>query len=71
MRTPLVPVIFFFTLAFLQSCTKNYDCECTNGNDAYTYELLDVKKSDATEACQLAGSVWIENGGSCVAKTAE
>ena len=37
----------------------------------YTYELLDVKKSDATEACQLAGAVWIDNGGSCIAKAAE
>lgn len=69
MRTQLL--IFSSIILSLSACTKDYHCECSNGNDIYTYELLDVKKSDATEACQLAGAVWIDNGGSCVAKAAE
>jgi hypothetical protein len=53
------------------SCKKDYTCTCTipaSGSSAaatYTYELKDVKKKDAKDACNSVGSVWILAGGSC------
>ena len=52
------------------SCKKDYTCTCTytpTGGTAqtYTYELKDVKKKDAKEACNNVGATWITVGGSC------
>jgi hypothetical protein len=60
--------------ATLGSCKKDYSCECTvpaSGStpaQTYTYELKDVKKKDAKDACNSAGNVWILVGGTCAIK---
>ena len=61
--------ILFVTaiLALLSACTKDYSCECQLGDESYIYDLKDVKKKDADEACDLAGEVWIDTGGKCTA----
>lgn len=52
------------------SCKKDYTCTCkytpAGGTEqTYTYDLKDVKKSEAKDACDAAGSAWILAGGSC------
>lgn len=59
--------VFFAAVAVLAlaSCKKDYSCECTYDSNKYTYELKDVKKSDAKDACNAAGNQWVLLGGSC------
>jgi hypothetical protein len=60
--------------ASLGSCKKDYTCECTipaSGStpaSTYNYELKNVKKKDAKDACNSAGNVWILAGGTCAIK---
>jgi hypothetical protein len=54
----------------LPSCKKDYTCTCTytpSGGTAatYTYEMKDVKKKDAKDACNTLGAAWIAGGGTC------
>lgn len=49
----------------LGSCKKDYTCTCTVSGATYTYQLNDVKKSDAKDACNTVGAAWITAGGTC------
>lgn len=49
----------------LASCKKDYTCTCTVDGESIKYELKDVKKKDAKDACDTAGSLWILAGGTC------
>lgn len=64
----------FAMAAGFASCKKDYSCECSGDFDSdgtveadekYTYELKDVKKKDAKDACNQAGNIWILAGGTC------
>lgn len=57
-----IAVLGVFVLA---SCKKDYTCTCTADGETYKYELKDVKKKDAKDACDAAGSLWILAGGTC------
>ena len=56
-----------FVVASMTSCKKNYVCECKSATGNYTYDLGKIKKSDAKDACNAAGSLWLLAGGSCTA----
>ncbi|MFD1553919.1 hypothetical protein DNU06_14055 [Putridiphycobacter roseus] len=60
-----VILIAAVSMLALASCKKDYTCECTIDSEVYTYELKDVKKSDAKDACDAVGASWILAGGSC------
>lgn len=49
----------------LASCKKDYTCTCTYDGETYTYQMNDVKKNDAKDACDQLGASWISAGGSC------
>jgi len=49
----------------LVSCKKDYTCECNVDGEKYSYDMKDVKKSDAKDACDALGSAWIIAGGTC------
>lgn len=49
----------------LASCKKDYSCECEYNGAKYTYQLKDVKKKDASSACDAAGNQWVLLGGKC------
>jgi hypothetical protein len=59
-----------YSLCFA-SCKKDYTCTCTvpaSGSQPeakYTYELKEVKKSRAKNACKIAGDNWSLAGGTC------
>ena len=64
-----------FAAISLSSCKKDYTCECkyNNGIDAnysINYEFKDVKKSDATDACDTWNSTIkiADPAGSCKLK---
>jgi hypothetical protein len=60
-----------FIATSMTSCKKDYDCECKwtdptdNTTETYTYQLKDVKKKDAKDACNAAGNAWVLLGGTC------
>lgn len=51
--------------SIMMSCKKDYECECDFDGTKYTYDLKDVKKKDAQDACDAAGSAWILLGATC------
>jgi len=67
-KTLLIAAVAGLAMA---SCKKDYTCTCTvpaSGSDpaeTYTYELKDVKKKDAKDACNQVGALWILGGGTC------
>ncbi len=55
------------------SCEKSYTCECTYPNPAGGANLkwsstFEAKKSEAKDACNSLGSIYIIGGGSCSLK---
>ncbi|MES2762169.1 MAG: hypothetical protein V4677_08180, partial [Bacteroidota bacterium] len=64
------------SVIFFASCKKDYTCVCTvpsNSSSAYagmsyTYDLGKIKKKDAKNSCEAAGSQWITLGGTCEEK---
>ena len=64
-KVMLFVAVAAFAATTFTSCKKDYTCECKMGSDTYTYELKDVKKKDAKDACNAAGSIWILGGGTC------
>lgn len=60
----LLAVAGVFVLG-MSSCKKDYTCTCDVSGQKYTYELKDVKKKDAKNACDQVGSSWIIIGGTC------
>jgi hypothetical protein len=65
MKNLFLTLLFVGGVAALTSCKKDYTCTCTVDGETYTYELKDVKKKDAKDACDAAGSLWILAGGTC------
>lgn len=61
----IAPIVAIALGAMFTSCKKDYTCTCTVGTDSYAIPLKDVKKSDAKDACNAAGSIYILAGGSC------
>lgn len=61
----IAPIVAIALGAMFTSCKKDYTCNCTMQGVSYPIELKDVKKSDAKDACQAAGSIYILGGGSC------
>ncbi|WP_070137931.1 hypothetical protein [Crocinitomix algicola] len=68
MKKVFFAAAFIAGTALMTSCKKDYTCECTADGATYTYELKDVKKGDADDACDSAGNVWILAGGTCELK---
>lgn len=63
----LVAAVACFTLV---SCKKDYTCTCTytpNGGTAqeHVFDMKDVKKKDAKDACNDLGASYISQGGTC------
>ena len=60
-----IAVVGVFGVLALGSCKKDYKCECKIEGMTYTYDLKDVKKKDAKDACNSVGNAWILQGGTC------
>ncbi|MBI2259709.1 MAG: hypothetical protein HYU67_12545 [Flavobacteriia bacterium] len=60
-----VLVIAALGVFVLASCKKDYVCKCTIDGETYTYDLGKIKKKDAKDACDSAGSIWLLAGGTC------
>lgn len=58
----LVAAVAAFTMT---SCKKDYTCTCTEDGKSYNFEMKDVKKKDAKDACNTLGAMYIADGGSC------
>lgn len=63
--------------ATFTACKKDYTCECSgdwdqdgtiSADEKQTYQLEDVKKKDAKDACNSVGNLWILGGGTCELK---
>lgn len=61
----IAPIVAIALGAMFTSCKKDYTCTCTMDNVNYPITLKDVKKKDAKDACNAAGSIYILGGGSC------
>jgi hypothetical protein len=60
-----VAAVALMAISF-SSCKKDYTCKCTAaGQPDINLELKDVKKKDAKDACNSAGSVYILGGYTC------
>ena len=64
-----------FAAISLSSCKKDYTCECKynsgiNANDSYSYEIKNVRKSTAKDACDHweSGIKMSDPNGSCKLK---
>lgn len=68
MKKGIILIAALAVAGIFSSCKKDYSCECTMDGQKYTYELKDVKKKDAKDACNTAGNVWVLMGGSCAIK---
>jgi len=59
-------VLLIAAVAFtITSCKKDYTCTCTYDGKTYPFEMKDVKKKDAKDACNSLGSAYITQGGTC------
>ncbi len=54
-----------FMSATLTSCKKDYDCVCKDSTTSQTITLKDMKKKDATSACDTYNALWALGSGSC------
>ena len=66
----LVAVAFMATIT---SCVKDYTCTCTytptgGTQQQHSYDMKDIKKSDAQSTCNALGADAIAQGGSCTYK---
>lgn len=52
------------------ACKKDYKCTCTADGETYVYQLGKIKKKDAKDACQAAGTIWTLAGGTCTEEKA-
>ena len=56
---------------FLASCKKDFTCTCkvpasgAEPEKTCTYDMKEVKKSQAKNSCKEANDVWILAGGNC------
>lgn len=55
---------------FSVACKKDYTCECTYDGQTQTYDYPKVKKSDASDACDLQETQLknLDSGASCSLK---
>ena len=73
MKKVLLSVAAFALVATtMTSCKKDYDCVCTyndgTSQQSITIPIKDVKKKDAKDACNSAGSIYVLVGGTCAIK---
>lgn len=69
MKNILSGTILAFILLSLNSCKRNYVCECTsNGNTQVVADYGKVKKSDAKADCDARSNQWAQVNGSCSVK---
>jgi hypothetical protein len=60
--------------SYFAACKKDYTCTCkvpasgTQPEQTSTYELKEVKKSNAKNSCRIANDNWALAGGSCELK---
>lgn len=61
--------IAVFILLSLNSCKRNYVCECTSGGSTQVVaDYGKVKKADAKADCDARSNQWAQVGGSCSLK---
>lgn len=57
-----VAAVAAFTMT---SCKKDFTCTCTDGTNSFPYEMKDVKKKDAKEACETLNTLSSGTGTTC------
>lgn len=69
MKNIISASLFVFILFSLNSCKRNYVCECTsNGTTQTVADYGKVKKADAKADCDARNNQWTQVGGSCSLK---
>lgn len=59
-------VVASLSLLALTACKKDFTCTCSkSGTGPTTFDVDNVKKSDAQDACNKVGAAYVSQGYTC------